>query len=36
MKFNGHENLKFVSSSFEGIRGNKSSVLSDFSAKYEQ
>ena len=36
MKFNGHENLKFVTYSFEGFRGSKSSVLSDFSGKYEQ
>ena len=36
MKFNGHENLKFVTYSYEGFRGSKSSVLSDFSAKYEQ
>ena len=36
MKFNGHENLKFVTYSFEGFRGSKSSVLSDFSAKYNQ
>ena len=36
MKFNGHENLKFVTYSFEGFRGSKSSVLSDFSAKYKQ
>jgi len=36
MKFNGHKNLKFVTYSFEGFRGSKSSVLSDFSAKYIQ
>lgn len=36
MKFNGHENLKFVTYSFEGFRGSKSSVLTDFSAKYMQ
>ena len=36
VKFNGHENLKFVTYSFEGFRGSKSSVLSDFSEKYNQ
>ena len=36
MKFNGHENLKFITYSFEGFRGNKSSVLLNFSEKYEQ
>ena len=35
-KFNGHEHLKFVTYCFEGFRGNKSSVLSDFSQKYKQ
>ena len=35
-RFNGHENLKFVTYSFEGFRGNKTSVLSDFSGKYKQ
>ena len=36
VKFNGHEQLKFVTYCFEGFRGNKSSVLSDFSGKYKQ
>ena len=36
IKFNGHENLRFVTYSFEGFRGSKSSVLSDFSANYNQ
>ena len=35
IKFNGHENLKFVTYCFEGFRGNKSSVLSEFSQKYK-
>ena len=35
-KFNGHENLKFVTYCYEGFRGSKSSVLSDFSQKYKQ
>jgi len=36
VKFNGHENLKFVTFCFEGFRGNKSSILSDFAQKYKQ
>ena len=34
VKFN--ENLKFVTFCFEGFRGNKTSVLSDFEDKYKQ
>ena len=33
-KFNGTASLKFVTYSFEGFRGNKTSVLSDFAEKY--
>ena len=33
VKFNSHEQLKFVTYCFEGFRGNKSSVLSDFEGK---
>ena len=36
VKFNDHEKLKFVTFCFEGFRGNKSSVLSDFADKYKQ
>ena len=36
VKFNDHEKLKFVTYCFEGFRGNKTSVLSDFSGKYMQ
>ena len=36
VKFNDHEKLRFVTFCFEGFRGNKSSVLSDFSDKYKQ
>ena len=36
VKFNNHEKLKFVTYCFEGFRGNKSSVLSDFQGKYNQ
>jgi len=36
IKFNNHEKLKFVTFTFEGFRGNKSSVLSDFEDKYKQ
>ena len=34
VKFNGTETLRFVTYSFEGFRGNKTSVLSDFAGKY--
>ena len=36
VKFNNHEKLKFVTYTFEGFRGNKSSVLTDFEEKYKQ
>jgi hypothetical protein len=36
VKFNNHENLKFVTYTFEEFRGNKSSVLTDFEEKYVQ
>ena len=36
LKFNDHEHLKFITYCFEGFRGNKSSVLSDFAIKYKQ
>ena len=36
MKFNDHDHLKFITYCFEGFRGNKSSVLSDFAGKYYQ
>ena len=36
VRFNGVENLKYVTYCFEGFRGNKSSILSDFMSKYTQ
>ena len=36
VKFNGHEKLQFITFTYEGFRGNKSSVLSDFEEKYKQ
>ena len=36
VKFNDSEHLQFVTYYYEGFRGNKSSVLSDFSGKYKQ
>ena len=36
VKFNGVKNLKYVTYCFEGFRGNKSSILSDFINKYTQ
>ena len=36
VKFNSHLKLKFVTYSFEGFIGNKSSVLTDFEEKYKQ
>ena len=36
VKFNGVENLRYVTYCFEGFRGNKSSILSDFINKYSQ
>ena len=36
VKFNDHEKLRFVTYCYEGFRGNKSSVLSDFEDKYKQ
>ena len=33
---NGHENLKFITYCFEGFRGNKSVILSDFINMYHQ
>ena len=36
VKFNSHEKLKFVTFTFEGFRGDKSSVLTDFSDKCVQ
>ena len=36
VRFNSHENLTFVTYCFEGFRGSKSSVLSDFAGKYRQ
>ena len=35
VKFNGVQSLRFVTYCFEGFRGNKISVLSDFASKYE-
>ena len=35
VKFNGVENLRYVTYCFEGFRGNKTSVLSDFVNKYQ-
>ena len=35
VKFNGTAGLKFVTYSFEGFRGNKTSVLSDFAQIYK-
>ena len=36
VKFNGNESLRFVTYCFEGFRGNKTSVLSDFLKKYDK
>ena len=36
VKFNGYDKLKFVTFCFEGFRGDKSSVLTDFGEKYKQ
>ena len=36
VKFNGNESLRFVTYSFEGFRGSKTSVLSDFFKKYNK
>ena len=36
VKFNGTDKLKYVTYCFEGFRGNKSSILSDFNTKYKQ
>jgi hypothetical protein len=36
VKFNGTGNLRFVTYCFEGFRGNKTSILSDFTSKYKQ
>ena len=36
VKFNSYEKLKFVTYTFEGFRGDKSSVLRDFGDKYKQ
>ena len=36
VKFNSYEKLKFVTFCFEGFRGNKTSVLTDFADKYKQ
>ena len=36
VKFNSHEKLRFVTFCFEGFRGDKSSVLTDFTDKYKQ
>ena len=35
VKFNGIESLRFVTYTFEGFRGSKTSVLSDFLKKYK-
>jgi hypothetical protein len=35
VKFNGTLNLKYVTYCFEGFRGSKTSVLSDFAGKYK-
>ena len=35
VKFNGTPSLRFVTYCFEGFRGNKTSVLSDFASKYK-
>ena len=35
-KFNSVDNLKYITYCFEGFRGNKSSILSDFRSKYTQ
>ena len=36
VKFNGTANLRFVTYCFEGFRGNKTSILSYFTSKYNQ
>jgi len=36
VKFNSYDKLKYVTFCFEGFRGDKSSVLTDFAEKYKQ